>query len=885
MKSRRTNAGLRAGVLAVQGALGLMLAPAHAEPTLEELTQLHSTIALGVDATVRGAWSARGMEYAGRRDDRPYVFGHVDLRGGAAWDGPDTLRWSLTGSDLGTRSPALVAELNDAGRWRVRLGYEQLWRNLSDSFRSPYLGVGSDRLVMSPGWVPPVSSATSATATNARGLDPALPATAASARIRDGDLSLFQRVDLGVRRERYGIDVDRPIDRRWSVGASLSHEHKDGVKAQPAHTDVGGDFTVTLPTAVDQDDDQWRLALAYTAPGLQAQFAYEGSSFRNNLGGTTWDYWATTTNARLVAPYTQRAAPFAPFSSSVAPGNLFQKLSFSGSWQAAPSTRLLGDAGWSRSTQNEPFLLDGWTAATTALVPATSARAEVVGQTLGLKLLHQALPRLDLAAAYRYELHDNRTPVATYLYYDNVFGPAPTPGNANASPFAALFPNATQYLASNVNINANTPYSRRSHRIDLDADLRLDGGQRLRGGLRAERGERWCNGSWINCADAPTSREATLHVDWSGTLAEDLAARVGLVAARRRVDYDENAFLAVVPMAGVSGFAVGPLAGSTALQALTALGLTGYGPVAGFAANAGDLQGTYFPNNNVLLPALYGNRNRISELIGLRRYDQADRDRTRLRSSLDWQAGERLSLQAGLDLADDHYARSVYGLQRLRSGALNVDGTWQAARDLSLNLFATWEASRTTTAGNTYTANSAVANVNGATAVQGGCFDTLLLRNRSNKIDPCLDWTADTRDTTGTLGARLARQGLLGGRLDVSASALLSQARTAIGVRGGAYVNNPTAGVGGDNVAAIYVPATALPVNRVHIAEWRLGAAWRADPMQTVHLMFSHLRLSASDWGYEGLQPGGVAASLPTFEQPPAARIGRIAVMVVTTLR
>ncbi len=888
MKNRNHSLRLRASAAAVQGALGLMFAAnAQAEVSLNELTQPKSSIEIGLGAVPSGKFSAKAFEYNGLDSTHEYLIGNFDLRGGGAYDSDDASRWSLKGADLGTQSADLGLDYAQQGRFRIRLGYGSLRHNISDSFRTPYLGAGTDRLVMPSTWKPPISTATSATAPNARGLDPSLPSTAASALIRDTDLGLYQQVDLFTRREKASIAFDTPLDDRWSISGGITHEHKDGVKASPVHTDVGlSDTSVTLPTAVDQDDEQVHLGVAYTATRVQFQVDYEGSSFRNNIKSTTWDYWATTTNAQLTPPYTVRTAPFAPFTSSVAPSNMYQKLSTSGTWRMADTTRLVGNIGYARSTQNDPYLLDGWTAATTALVPDSSAHAEVVNKTAGLKLLHKATQQLDLSAAYKFDERDNRTPVKTYIYYDNVFGTAATAGNANQSPFAYLFPNATQYLATNVNINANTPYSKRSNKFDFDADYKLGEEQHIKGGLQTQHDARYCNGSWINCADAPRSRETTVHGDWFGSLTESVTARVGLAKGKRKVDYDEDAFLAVVPMAGQ--VPTGAPGGLSAYQALMQLGLTGYGPIAGYVPNApATLTGFYFPNNNALLPANYGNRNRFSELIGMRRFNQADRDRTKLRTSIDWQASERIALQGSIDAANDRYTNSVYGLTGVKSLALNLEASVNASEDLSANLFGSYERIRTTSAGNSYTANAAAAAVNGQTTIAGGgCYTSVLLRNVAYKTDPCLNWDTSMRDNTGTVGATLTRKKLFSGKLDVTGSAVYSIARTTIDVHGGTYVNNPNAGVNGDTIAAYYSPAEALPTNIVKSAEVRLGALYRFNEEQALNVTAGYQRLSSSDFSTLGLQPGGSSATiLPTFEQAPRHEVTSIGVAYRVTFR
>jgi hypothetical protein len=552
----------------------------------------------------------------------------------------------------------------------------------------------------------------------------------------------------------------------------------------------------------------------------------------------------------------------------VAPSNHFRKLLANGSLSLGAATTLQAQAAYSQASQNEPLLADS----TALQVPVASAQALVVSESASLKLLHKTTARLAFSAAYKSELRDNRTPVQTYGYYDNN-SPA-----ASTSPFAYLFPTLTG-LGSNFNLNANTPYSRRMQAVDLDAHYRLAGGRQLRAAWQTQQTQRWCSGTWINCADAPRSTEHTLRLEGHGALVEDLQGRLTLLAAQRRVQYDENAFLAVVPMAGQApSTATGALAGSTAYGALQSLGLNGWGPALGLnpAAPASSLLGFYFPANNVLSNTLYGNQNRISELPGLRRYNQADRDRGSLRASLNWQPGEAWSLQGAFEASSDHYTHSVYGLQRADRTALHLDAGYHWRERYAVNAFASIENQRTRMASNSYTANSAAANVNGATAIVGGCYATVALRNASNKIDPCLDWNAKARDSTTTLGLSATARQLMGGALDLSSSASFSDGRHAVDVRGGNYVNNPFAGINGQAssaVAATYFAATPLPDATVRSTQLQLTAQWRLGAAQALRLAYGLQQLHAADSRYEGLQDGALTQVLPTREQAPQYRI------------
>jgi hypothetical protein len=504
----------------------------------------------------------------------------------------------------------------------------------------------------------------------------------------------------------------------------------------------------------------------------------------------------------------------------------------------------------------------------------------VVVTTAGsLKLSTRPVSGMNLAAGYKYDERDNQTPVNTYGFYDA--GELKT----GTSVFNAAFP--TSGLGSNANINANRPYSKRLNQLNLDGDYALTSDQTIRAGLESQKIARWCNGTWIACVDADSSKENTLKLEWSLNANEAVSGRVGYAHSSRTVDYNEDAFLALVPMANVSP--TGAPAGSTAYSTLVANGWTGYGPISGLnpLPTAGTPAAFFFANNNALVNSLYANQNRISELVGMRRYNMADRVRDKLRTGLTWQASDAFVLQTGLDFNRDNYDHSVYGLKDARSWALNLDGSYAAARDTSLSAFVTLEDQQSKSAGNSYTANSTAVAVNGFTAISGGCFATIALRNASNKVDPCLDWTSENQDRITTLGLAFSRKNLMAGALDVNAGLSYSYARTTNQVSGGNYVNNPLAVVGAPagTVAAFFIQATPLPDVTTRVIELRTGAAYRFDDSRSLRAGYMFQRLSTTDWIYEGMQAGGLAGVLPTFEQAPADKVHTVSLSFLYAFR
>jgi hypothetical protein len=454
--------------------------------------------------------------------------------------------------------------------------------------------------------------------------------------------------------------------------------------------------------------------------------------------------------------------------------------------------------------------------------------------------------------------------VHIYQYADAGEAPAP---NANfpassANPYGAV-------VAQNA--NANRPYGRRLNQLDADADYSIGHRQWIKGGYVFENLARACAGSWISCADAATTNENTLRAEWRVNASERLNARVDYAySARRAPNYNENAFLALVPYASVTPAAVTD--GATALSFMNANGWTGYGPTAGFAATTGNMN-VFFASNNALANAMYANNNRISELPGMRRYYVSDRNRDKLRTLLSWQGTEHLSFQGGVDLNKDRFPDAAYGLQSLRGWALSIDGVYALGEEMSADVSYTYEDQRSITEGNTYTANSNTSAITngqpGAIGLSGNACDgytTLQQRNNNNKVDPCLNWSSAMLDVANTVGLGFRKKA---GALDLTSNLTVSRAHWDNSVAGGNWANNPLNGLGGTptTIAAYFIQATAWPTVTTDTAELRISGKYTVRA-QSVRVSYAYLHMKSADPSYEGMQLGSLSGVLPSTEQP-----------------
>ena len=850
----------------VGAGLSLIAALARAEDApsdeVKALTLPVSTVEFGVGDVTKDSY--KFGEYNGLQKKGAFAVGSFDLRGGGNYKSDDTTRWRLTGDKLGLDTRSLSGEFGKQGLFRITAGYEGILRNRSDSYTTPYQGAGTSVLTLPSSWIVPTVPRVSTTAANARGLSPAVANSSAlvsgvltaptsamlasSNALIAADVPLFNQHKLSTKRSRYEAGFTYELNAQWQVAASARREDRNGAK--PMGTVVrssGGDISTALADPIDQKTDQFNVSLAYRTKSDFLTLAYYGSRFSNNIKSLTWTNWALPSTSGMM---------------SSAPDNQFQQFTLVGGHDFSADTHLVLNGGYGRTTQNVAFLQD----ASTPLVPVSSLNGEVITKSYAAKLTGRPAKRLNLAANYKFDERDNRTAVHNYGFYD-ANEPA---GTANIDPgFAAALGVPAALLKSNTNINANRPYSRRLKQFDLDGDLHLTTRQALKASYEWQQLDRWCSGSWINCMDAALTKENTGLLEWRVNPAASFNARVSYSYGRRTVDrYNENAFLALVPMANVSpSTATG---GASAYSFMLANGWNGYGPVAGYLATTGNAN-LFFPSNNALANATYSNQNRISELPGMRRYNMADRRRTRSRIVMDWQAAETVSIHSDLDYHRDAYSDSRYGLLDARDWALNLEATYNPKEDLAVTFFYTHEDQRAHSAGNTYTANSSAANVNGFTAISGGCYLTIALRNASNKIDPCLDWSTDMNDRTNVGGLSFERRNLLKQKLALSADLVVTRATSDNDVLGGNYANNPLAVTGAavGTIAAFYIPAKPMPTVYSDMDELRLKATYALSAVSKVRLAYIYAHLKATDYAYDGMQFGPLSGVLPTGEVAP----------------
>jgi MtrB/PioB family decaheme-associated outer membrane protein len=811
-------------------------------------------------------------EYNGLQNSGPFGIGNFDLRGGAPYDSKSTWRWQMKGTDLGLETRSLYAEFGRQGKYRFFVAYSELLANRSDTFQTPYLGSGTGNFTLPSNWLFPAVPQASGTRLNFRAFDPVAGAgsvysssgvltapTAAQlatlASIRAANVPDFQNVYLSTKRTSVGLGLNYNVSKNLDVPFKYTYEHKSGLKALGTVTSQVSENSVILPTPIDFDTSQADAAVNYRFKQVYLSVAYYGSFFTDNANSFTWqDVADPTKSATMANP----------------PSNQFNQFTFMAAEKFKHNMKLVVSGSYGRNTQNDPFLGPS-TAANGQLafgLPAPSLNGLVVSSLVNAKFTAKPNKKWNLVASYKFFDRDNQTPVNTYLFQDA------NESKSGASSFAGLY-GLPATLGSNTNIYQNRAYSEMTNQADAEAEYEIAKKQWLKASYDWQKIDRSCSGAWINCADAPTTNEHTLGAEWRKTSIGSFTGTVNYAYSWRRGTYDEDAFLALVPMANQI-----PAGGATesAFAFLKQTGLTGFGPLAGLPGSPLSGNAAIFtPNNNILPQSLYGSRNNINELPGMRRYMEADRNRHKVYSDLDWQATDKFSLHGNGEFNDDDYLNSVYGLKKDVFWEASLDASYAASENVVADIFYTYDNRRLLTRGDAYGSNSTATFVGQAadTLVSGGCYSTVAAKNASAKTDPCLNWLKSDRDKIDTLGFSVSRKNLLSSNLELAGQFLYTRARTDTTASGGSYVNNPLAlaapapPLPSGTAAVYFIPAANYPTVRDDEITISPTAQYVIQKKITLKAFYLFQRMMSSDWGYIGMQYGTGANFLPSNEKAP----------------
>jgi MtrB/PioB family decaheme-associated outer membrane protein len=808
MNNKHVAFTVRRTVVIASGALFFLFAfAAVAEPLvpeeseLTELTRPKSTIEAGVGGVTDSNW--KFGQYNGLNNSGAYGIGNFDIRGGGAYDSSDATRWRITGKNIGLENRSFTGEYKDQGKYKLDFGYDEIPMNLNNSFQTPYLGTGGADLILPGNWQYPTNN-------NMR----TLPAS---------DYSVFHTINMGTKRERIDGGFSYFFNPQWEAQASMRHENKNGT--QPLGAPIVGVRAVILPNPISQSTDQINASMKYTGDKGYGQFAYYGSLFHNDINGVTFQN-------PFGAPIGNVPA-FGRMSSM--PDNQFHQFSLTGGYNFSPATKLVANGAYARNWQNQDFLPYNTSVNGGGTLPTSNLNGDVETKAVNLKLTHKVNKDLNFASAYKYDERDNHTPINEYIFFDaDGLGVTGTPTE-----------------------RSNTPYSKRIQQGNLGANYSFAQGHWLKAGYELQNIDRWCNRTWISCADTPTTTENTGRLDYRGSFFDRINSKLGYAYSYRSADNynQDNALWAKLPQ------------DAALYNRIAATGLPAWGPALPWAAPGDALNQAVFPNNN---PASVD-----GDINGLRRFNTANRERQKVNAYVDYQVTNKLSMGVGGDFRYDNYPNSRFGLQSSRNWGINLDSSYAFNEDTSVQLFYSYQDIVNKSAGMSYplgaTPNTNVGSILPGTVV-GGCVNNVRAMNNTGKTDPCRNWFTDMTDNIDTVGFGVKRKGFLDGKLDVNGDFLYSFARTLIGVTGGQYVQSPTGTPA--NGPFLFIPAANMPTVKTEMYQFKLDAKYIINKPSAVHLSYLYQYLFSSDYIYTGMQLSGTPQALmPTFEQAPTYSI------------
>ncbi len=527
-------------------------------------------------------------EYTGIEDTDPYFFGNIDITQRAAYDSDSARYVEFLATDLGLPTQSLYIETGLQGSFSVFGEYDAIPHLRFDDGQTPFSGAGGTELSLPPGFV--------------RADSPAAM-TELDASLKD--------MDVKTERERIGAGFSVNLSPEWTLSTSFRSEEKDGIEAIAGlHGPSGGDYRAAiLPRPVDYTTQEAEVAVGYSSDRLQANFRYNLSVFDNNENSLTWENPYTTYDG--VGAFEGRMG--------LEPNNSAHNLSASVGYMVADRTRLTGNLTMGRMIQDDDFLpytinpnlfaADGLSPLVD--LPRASLDGEVNTIRANLGVTTRLSQSVDLKAAYTYDDRDNKTPTDTFL----------TVPNDSDDQAAINEPRA----------RVNMPYSKQSHKVELEAGYRITPGTRLSVGYDFEAINR-------DLSEVEDTQEHTIGAKVRSSLTETVSASLGYEYATRT--------------------------GSTYISDLPYIA----------SHDPAYVPGTTYEQNPYL-----------------RKFYFADRDSHLLKGGLTWFPNDLLVLGLNGSYRLSDYGDSVLGLTESNYGSATIDASYEPSRGVSLSGFFTYE--------------------------------------------------------------------------------------------------------------------------------------------------------------------------------------------------
>ena len=352
---------------------------------------VRSEIVLGVAAVDnrKPGEAVQFGKFTGVTDGRVYLIGAADIQShnGRRY-------WNLKADDLGLANRSINFDGGTMAKYKLHFGYSELDNLLSSTSQTPFNGAGETVLTLPTVFAP-------------------APTTAGMTELA----ASLKPVELGTQRKEGDVSFAYRLDPNLGLAFSFRRYQKNGTKSMGTlfRDDSSGPQSMTLPEPVNYQTDEFRTVFDWQGERGQASMEYYYSRFVNNDASLTWDN-----------PFSDSSNPQYPVQgrNSLPPDNQHQRLSLSGSFRLAPSTRLSALLERGMMTQDEAFLpytINSQSIVTIPL-PRSSPQARIDTSLFKLDLVTQPLSALSLHAGYRYYDTDNQTPRDLYQMVINDWG-------------------------------------------------------------------------------------------------------------------------------------------------------------------------------------------------------------------------------------------------------------------------------------------------------------------------------------------------------------------------------------------------------------------------------------------------------------------------------
>ena len=327
-------------------AIGLSapLAAQAEDDDLRSLTRPSSEVEVGIgnvsDSSYKFGDYGRGLENSGA-----YLIGNVRMN---TRSDNNANYLEIIGRNLGlSGSRDFTIKGGEQGNYGLSFEYDELSKLHSDSYQTPYTGMGSSTLVKPSPWA---ISGTVGANTNI--------STATMTNLAAN----MKRFNVETQRKATGLGVTKQLDGGWDLALNFKREKKEGTQLTGAviqTRNFNENRGATLaPEPVDYTTDLFDVVARYAGEELQMQVGYHASLFDSASQPLVWDnlYYNAASLPGVPGVSTGQGGNALTGRHAPMPDNQFHRVKASGGYAISKETRLTGNLSFGRTTQNEAFL-------------------------------------------------------------------------------------------------------------------------------------------------------------------------------------------------------------------------------------------------------------------------------------------------------------------------------------------------------------------------------------------------------------------------------------------------------------------------------------------------------------------------------------------------